>query len=664
MNLRKLLAIGLLIGSILGGIFVYASPAHAISGGDILPGSTDSSVSTCAYENLGWVICPVLRATATAGDYAFTFVTQDFMQVEIGLLDSGSGAMQAGAVVRNIANVLFVVVMLVIIYSLITNQGMSNYNLKRTAPRFIVAVILVQASFLVCQLAVDISNIAGVSAQQILVDNIAKNIGNSAMPVSSEIGNSETETLSTITSSVVSKNDLSWPLLAPLTAVVMSVAVICSILIIILIVRKTLVVALVLLSPLAFVAYLLPNTSDYFTKWLRMFISTLVLFPVVAVLIGTGQIVSASIIKAGSNSYKVKNDSVSVTKSSNGSATLYLVAAAAAVMPLVGTWYAFKVAMNAFDSAGARISQRGLRRSSRERDEDVKKREQATMDMNKKSMMLRGINRLQQLNVAKDGESTASIFARAGSYRGRGKHQTKSVEQAKFDDQVQQRLNELRGSGSASPQELYSQALQRYQDKLGDAGDNGLNINSYEGIELKASEAYLLESLAKGMSTSGGVGAVVAAGGGSAGGGNGQQQGKDKQPDEKEKKSAGLSSLDRNGKSKGGNGGGDGQSQQDSYRPPATAGGVPSNISQGATVIVQQVQAPGDGGAAGGGANQMAGGGTGFAQRRPAQTSNELLAKARAAKYAADAQDSLDVGDELLELASREAPNNDTPQDK
>lgn len=625
--LLGLLASISMIGSFL---VVTAQPAYADCGGgvqNLLPGATSCSVSTCAYENLGWVICPVLRASASAADNAFTFVNQNFMKIEVGLTDRNSGAAQAGAMIRNIANVLFVLVMLVIIYTFVTGQGVSNYNLKRLAPRFIVAVILVQASFYVCQIFVDFSNIAGVTARQLLVDNVAKSIGPSAMPLADEAGKNDTETLSKLVSGVVAKEEIAWPLLAPLAAVVMSIAIVTSVIIVILIIRKVVVVALVLLAPLAFVAYLLPNTSDYFSKWLRMFIYTLMLFPVISILIGTGQIVSASILRTGASDYKVKDDSIAgLGRTANGSATLYLVAAGAAVLPLAGTWYAFKIAMSAFDAAGSMVNQRGSRRTAREREEDVKKREQTAMDMNKKSMMMRGINRLQQLNVTKDGESTASIFGRAGAYRGRGKHQTKSPEQARFDNQVQQRLSELRGDTSGrSPQELYSQALQRYQDRVGeDSGD--VNINSYEGIDLKASEAYLLESLGKGIGASSSLNVAMVAPGGVD----------DKK--DTDKKPAGNSSLDRSKSGDGGNG----QTAQDPYRPPQVQGVQSQPTGEGATagaaaVIVQQTAVPGaEAGAVPSGdlAN-----GTGFAPRRPVQTDNELLAKARAARYVAGSQD-------------------------
>lgn len=618
---------------------VFMPMAKAAPGDELLPGGSNSSITTCSYENLGWVLCPVLTATATAGDFAFTFMTQSFTQLEIGLFNSGSGAAQAGAIVRTIANVLFVMAFLLIVYSLMTGQGIGNYNLKRLVPRFIVAVIFVQASFYICQVMIDISNVVGVWIQQALVEGIAKNIGTSAMPIASKLGE-DINPLSSIANGVMTKSDIAWPLLAPLAAIVMSAAIICSVLIVVLIIRKVLVVALSLIAPLAFVAYLLPNTSDYFSKWLKLFVHTLLLFPVISVLIGTGQIVSASILKAGGSDYRVENDDIIVNKKS-GSATLYLVAAGAAVLPLVGTWYAFKAVTNGIDAAGARVSRDGFRRSSKEREEKAKQREQTTMDMNKQSMMLRGMNRLQQLNVAKEGEST-SLFGRAsGAYRGRGKHPAKSPEQARFDDQVQQRLSEIRsgaGATGSTPQEMYSQALQRYQDKMGDASDGGLNINSYEGIDLKASEAYLLESLGKGSSTVGAVAAV---------GGSGDKK-DSKQEDEK--KSAGISSLNRDGKGNGGggnNGGGGGdKAPQDAYRPPSTSGagmspqGVAAPPQGAATVIVQQVASPGSADALAG----MPGGvasGTGYAPRRLAQDNNELLAKARAAKYVADTQDLL-----------------------
>ncbi|MBI3889596.1 hypothetical protein HY312_03415, partial [Candidatus Saccharibacteria bacterium] len=57
---------------------------------------------------------------------------------------------------------------------------------------------------------------------------------------------------------------------------------------------------LVVISPLAFVMYLLPNTEKYFSKWLSMFWKLLLVFPIIGLLLGGGQLASTVILAAGS----------------------------------------------------------------------------------------------------------------------------------------------------------------------------------------------------------------------------------------------------------------------------------------------------------------------------------------------------------------------------
>lgn len=490
-------------------ISVVQQPVSAQGAGgglDALSALNDNQpITTCALDNIGWLICPVLRSAAKAGDYAFTFVAQSFLTVEPTLFNSQGGTIKAWSVARNIANAMFVFAFLVVIYSLITGRGVGNYNIKRMLPRFIVGAILVNISFYICQLMVDISNIAGRVISSVLGD-IAKNIGTSGMPIADKIGSDSAPVLTEITSGILSKVDVSWVLLAPISAVVLLVALICSVLIVVLIVRKVLIVALILISPLAFVAYLLPNTEQYFTRWLRLLSQALLLFPVIALLLGAGQIVSAAIIQADDSSYSVENDEYTPSKSGGGagsrsSATVNLVAAGAAVLPLAGVWYAFKLALSGADRLAVRV-RRG--QHSRERDKSTERREHAAMQSEKKSKFMQGINRLQRLSAAQDGETVGStIIGRLSSGRRVRKKVQKSTEQAQFDRKVQDRLVELRQKGGVSPQAHYTKALQQYQESqslLGESADTGqLNINSFEGIELKAAEAYLLENIGRGV---------------------------------------------------------------------------------------------------------------------------------------------------------------------
>lgn len=86
-----------------------------------------------------------------------------------------------------------------------------------------------------------------------------------------------------------------------LGSVIMFIVVTCMVIIIILLLRKAIIVLLVVASPIAFVMYLLPNTEKYFQKWLSMFWKLLLVFPVVGLLFGGGQLASAIILVSGTS---------------------------------------------------------------------------------------------------------------------------------------------------------------------------------------------------------------------------------------------------------------------------------------------------------------------------------------------------------------------------
>lgn len=603
-------------------VAIQANSSAQFNPGDLFGSSATAMPTTCALDNIGWIVCPVLRSAAKAGDYGFTFISHNFLAIEVALFKPGSGTAQAWSTMRNIANVLFVVAFLVVIYSLITGRGVGNYNIKRMLPRFIIGAIMVNISYYICQFLIDVSNVAGSSVSS-MFNGVTRSIGPSGMPLAKEVGSYSATVLIDITASVLGKVSVAWVLFAPLAAIVLTIAIVCAIIIVVLFARKTLVVALILLSPLAFVAYLLPNTEHYFSKWFRLFLQTLLLFPIIAMLLGTGQVVSATIIKAGADGgYQVRDDEYTPRgELRRTSATLRLVAAGAAVLPLAGTWYAFKAALAGVDAAALRIRQ-GSRRSSHQREESAKRREQAAMDLNKKSMMLKGVNRLQQISAVQDGDAgAATLLGRVGGSRGRKKQQ-KSAEQMQFDQQVQGRLNELRekGTGGLTPQQVYSQALQRYQDAQADGAGGQLNISSYEGIDLKASEAYLLESISRGS----GLAAVVASDSDTAKAAGSSDSSASQSQEDK----GATSHYDKPGQS----GGGGGSSQTDTgkaLKETAVGGGA---VKAGQVVMVQQPSTGERSADAGRGLPNVAG-------RPDPLTENEMRAKARAARYLQQSQD-------------------------
>lgn len=267
---------------------------------DTTAGSDETSLSdsktTCAIDGIGWIVCPVMSFMATIADKAFNFLATNFLETNSKLVSSSedSATYNAWKVMRNIANVAFVIAFLIIIFSQLSSIGLDNYGIKKLLPKIIIAAILVNLSFIICQIAVDISNILGYSIKSMLdgLGNYVQTPG-TASDASSNGWGWATIIAALLAGGVTLAFVISVPIL--ISALFALIAVV-----LILLGRTALIVLLVVISPLAFVAFLLPNTEEYFTKWRKTFVSLLLVFPIVSLVFGAGSL-AAKIINAASD---------------------------------------------------------------------------------------------------------------------------------------------------------------------------------------------------------------------------------------------------------------------------------------------------------------------------------------------------------------------------
>ena len=310
---------------------------------------TDSQATTCAIEGLGWIVCPVTKFMANISDGAYSVVTE-FLEVRPELVASGtsserSGTYTAWSAFRNIANVAFVIVFLVIIFSQMSGVGVSNYGVKKTLPRLIIAAILVNISYFICQLMVDITQILGVSLKEFLgsikVASIDKDIYRSFSDIISDtLGGTGLILLMTTAAVggvvIVALSISSSVLLAALIAIMLTV--------IILVARQAAIVMLIAISPLAFVAYLLPNTEQWFKRWLKVFWGLLLVFPIISLLYGGGELAS--------------NILAAVASKAAGGQKFWLsvMSVGVSMIPLIMTPFMLKGSLDATGKIGGKIS--------------------------------------------------------------------------------------------------------------------------------------------------------------------------------------------------------------------------------------------------------------------------------------------------------------------
>lgn len=266
--------------------------------------------TACAIKGVGWIVCPISRFLAWGMDRIFD-ILKDFLEVAPLSNDTNSSLYRMWETMRGFANLAFIAAFFMIIYAQVTNMGLDNYNIKKMLPKLIVAAVLVNISYWICAVAVDLSNIAGHNLQTMFMDLRETTVGANTQ------SNTDVMRWESMTNFILSAGTIGGAavaggiglattigagtgvlglviillpfLVGVLFAIVIAVLVLAA--------RQALITILIVIAPLAFVAYLLPNTEKWFDKWKDVFMTMLLVFPIFSVLFGGAQLAGAIIIQ-------------------------------------------------------------------------------------------------------------------------------------------------------------------------------------------------------------------------------------------------------------------------------------------------------------------------------------------------------------------------------
>lgn len=311
--------------------------------------------SSCQIDGIGWLVCPVLTFLGTLADGMYNAIAgmltvdNDLVSVNGKTSDTVSTTYSAWGTMRNIANVAFVIVFLIIIFSQLTNMVVSNYGVKKLLPRLIIAAILVNLSYTVCQLAVDISNILGWSLRDVFTALApAADVTKTTGDASGNFGG-----WAAIVAIIIGGAGIAFAALSALIPILLAALIGLVVVFLILLLRKALIVILIIISPLAFVAFLLPNTEQWFKKWFKAFGSMLMVFPIVAVVFGASALAADIIKAAGDNN-----------ASGDANPWMQLIAMGVAAAPLMIVPGILKKSIDGVGNVGAAINKFGAKAGS------------------------------------------------------------------------------------------------------------------------------------------------------------------------------------------------------------------------------------------------------------------------------------------------------------
>lgn len=468
---------------------------------------------------LGWIICPLIYTLRDAAQGIFSGFIEPLLRVHDSIIgeltknNESSTMYQAWSFFRNIGNILFVIALLFVIFSQVTGFGIDNYGIKKILPKLIVTAIIVNFSYIICGILVDISNILGNS-----IKNIFESVGGSLTAGSKSsdglgpVGyiTSIVAIIGTIVAagagvavagSIISSGGL-LTILVPILTFLASAVIAGFFAMLMLGIRQALVIIMIVISPIAFVLYAIPNTNAIFRRWFTLFRGLLTLYPVYCLMVGGG-FMAANLIVHGSNEFY-----------------LQLVAGLISIAPYFAVPTMTKNAMKGFDAAIGGIATLRSRASSglqyankKVTGSDSYKASVANREFGKQSKFAKkyeGYTQEQLSNMkpaqrrrlmnaigvlGKDAQQAATLGAAMSQYK--YNTDTESMKRAGYDAMTAEDENQVKSLQSqfTSENRTAFDALARINELQDyNYNDHSIDDNRKHDLEMRALQRHLLST--------------------------------------------------------------------------------------------------------------------------------------------------------------------------
>jgi hypothetical protein len=273
-----------------------AATASAVTDG---LGSSASSVAgdaSCEANGgtFSFIICPVLTQADGAIATLDGRIFEALIVGESNYDDPEGNLRESWARIRNVGYLLLIPIMLIMVIS--TALGFSfvdAYTVKRALPRMFAAIIFMALSFDLCIIAIEIVNGVGKGAAGLITQPFG-GLENLQLRDIFNPDAANNGTALVIAIGVIFKVAGSVGI-GIIASYLFVAALFLLIIFIMLALRRVLVVALILLAPLAILSWIFPGNDKLWKLWYNSFTKLLYLFPIIIALLATGR-VFASIV--------------------------------------------------------------------------------------------------------------------------------------------------------------------------------------------------------------------------------------------------------------------------------------------------------------------------------------------------------------------------------
>lgn len=276
------------------------------------------SEENCAQDSggLGFVLCPLLKAIQSSIEKLIGTEDANGKGFLVELLTirplstTNTPELYNGwQVIRNVTLAGYVLIFALIVFG--NGVGYDPYTIKKALPKLAIGVLLTFASFWIVQIVIDLSNLLG-NVVPFFIQQISGQSGITDFKFDFNFGFQGIAIILLLIFAIVALGALLVGLAGLITRIII-------------------IYALVLLAPVAFLAWVLPNTESLFKKWWKNLVKVAMMFPIVTGMLALSLFFSKVMSNAASTAAQQAGGAASTgTSISNG-----VLGIAGALAPLI-----------------------------------------------------------------------------------------------------------------------------------------------------------------------------------------------------------------------------------------------------------------------------------------------------------------------------------------
>lgn len=399
----------------------------------------------------GWLLCPGQDLITKVVDYLMSLIDGSMQYTILTSTDTTADTANSASIKEiwqkfaNIANIIFAVAFLLMIYSMATSTGLSNYHVKKILPKIIVMAVIVNISFYICAAALDVSNILGYNIKEFIWS-----VGSTSADVNPL---NMFTTAAGVAVTVVVALFFGGTIVVAFAIILLAIGF-----------RHVVLTVLVIISPVALSLYMLPNTEKWAKKWMNTFISLLIVYPAFSAVWGASRLLS--------NTFSTLQTSSQIgTISYAIMPTICSVAPAIAIIPL------FKMSSGLMGYIAGRAAGSGIARNATAKGNSITRGAGRTIARRPVGALASGVSKIPRIKENGIIGTKAREVAAWANTKPNGK-QERALRLAAIEKNANEQATALVGTLT---QEEQLSALTRndgkYKDRYGNVKKLGMNLN-------------------------------------------------------------------------------------------------------------------------------------------------------------------------------------------